>query len=310
MNSSNQRQSIKDSGVSWIGKIPKHWNVNILNNLVQIILSNVDKKNSENEKKVLLCNYTDVYYHLFISSKIEFMEASATHDEIENFSLKINDVLITKDSESPYDIAVPSLVIDNIENLLCGYHLSILRPLIDKIDGRYLLFSILSTYVKSQFSSFAKGITRYGISYQHIKSVNICVPPLKEQQAIARYLDEKIAAIDTLIVKKQRLIQLLEEKRDALINQAVTKGLNPNVPMKDSKIRWIAKIPKHWGVRRFKFMIDYLEQGWSPSCENRLAEEQEWGVLKVGCVNGGYFNELEHKALPSDLQPKLEYSVS
>lgn len=147
------------------------------------------------------------------------------------------------------------------------------------------------------------------VSDDYVKNFEVFLPPQKLRGLIASFLDRKTAAIDTLIAKKQRLIQLLEEKRTALINQAVTKGLNPNVPMKDSRIPWISRIPEHWKVKRFKYLISYLEQGWSPSCENRLVTEQEWGVLKVGCVNGGYFNELEHKALPSDLQPKLEYKI-
>lgn len=175
------------------------------------------------------------------------------------------------------------------------------------LDIKFVFYWLMSE--RPNIIELARGGGQPNISQEIVRQLRVLAPSIQLQKAIARYLDYKTAAIDTLIIKKQRLIQLLEEKRGVLINQAVTKGLNPNVPMKDSKIPWIGKIPKHWGVRRFKLMIDYLEQGWSPSCENRLAEEQEWGVLKVGCVNGGYFNELEHKALPSDLRPKLEYEI-
>jgi restriction endonuclease S subunit len=87
---------------------------------------------------------------------------------------------------------------------------------------------------------------------------NLYIPdlPIVQQKSIARFLDRKTAAIDTLIAKKQRLIQLLEEKRTALINQAVTKGLNPNAPMKDSGSDWIGETPTHWEVRQLKYRRD------------------------------------------------------
>jgi len=141
-------------------------------------------------------------------------------------------------------------------------------------------------------------------------NIGIQIPPLEIQKSIARFLDRKTAAIATLIAKKQRLIQLLEEKRTALINQAVTKGLNPNAPMKDSGIPWIGDIPEHWEVRRLKWEINHIDQGRSPVCDGRLADEGEWGVLKVGCVNGGIFNELEHKAFPENLIQDFDHNIN
>ena len=87
------------------------------------------------------------------------------------------------------------------------------------------------------------------------------------------------------------------------------KGLNPDVPMKDSGAEWLGEIPAHWEARRLKHSIDSIEQGWSPSCENRLADAEEWGVLKVGCVNGIEFNDDEHKALPKDVEPISELEI-
>ncbi len=147
------------------------------------------------------------------------------------------------------------------------------------------------------------------LSDDYVKDFEVFLPPLSLRKSIACFLDRKTAAIDTLIAKKQRLIQLLEEKRTALINQAVTKGLNPNAPMKDSGIRWIGEIHSLWNVRRLKWEVNHIDQGRSPVCANRLADEQEWGVLKVGCVNGGVFNELEHKAFPEDLIQDFEYKI-
>lgn len=95
------------------------------------------------------------------------------------------------------------------------------------------------------------------LSDDYVKDFEVFLPPILEREKIARFLDRKTAAIDTLIAKKQRLIQLLEEKRTALINQAVTKGLNPNASMKDSGIPWIGEIPEHWEVKRLKFVMSH-----------------------------------------------------
>jgi type I restriction enzyme S subunit len=105
------------------------------------------------------------------------------------------------------------------------------------------------------------------------------------------------------------MIDLLHEKRQALISEAVTKGLDPDVPMKDSGIEWMDFIPNHWSLERLKYSTTRIEQGWSPQCESRPADPEEWGVLKVGCVNGEDFNPEEQKALPSELRPIEAYEI-
>lgn len=144
---------------------------------------------------------------------------------------------------------------------------------------------------------------------QNLASLKLPVPPLPEQQTIACFLDHKTAQIDALIARKQALLQKLAEKRTALISQAVTMGLDPTVPMKDSGIAWLGKIPSHWKAMRLRFLVEKIEQGWSPQCENQPADDDEWGVLKVGCVNGEYFNESENKALPINLEVRTQYEI-
>lgn len=135
------------------------------------------------------------------------------------------------------------------------------------------------------------------------------LPPLDTQQRIARFLDEKTARIDGLIEKKRALLDRLAEKRQALITRAVTKGLNPDAPMKPSGIDWLGDIPAHWEVLPLKRRIVGIEQGWSPSADERVAADDEWGVLKSGCVNEGVYDQTSHKALPSLLEPRLEIEV-
>ena len=120
--------------------------------------------------------------------------------------------------------------------------------------GSYLSFLLQSGIGRSYADQYMKGAAQPGLNLSHIAKWRVPVPPLSTQKAIADFLDRKTAAIDELIAKKQRLLDLLAEKRAALINQAVTKGLDPSVPMKDSGIPWIGEIPEHWEVKRLKHL--------------------------------------------------------
>ena len=136
-----------------------------------------------------------------------------------------------------------------------------------------------------------------------------CLPPTDEQTAIATFLDRETAKIDALIAEQQRLIELLQEKRQAVISHAVTKGLDPDAPMKDSGVEWLGEVPEHWRITRVKHLCERIEQGWSPQCENESSDGDVPAILKVGCVNGGIFRPSENKRLPSDLDPIPQYSV-
>ena len=134
----NRYDSYKDSGVEWIGKIPNHWETGKLKHNSDLRISSVDKHILEEERKVTVCNYTDVYYNEFITSNLPLRKGSCSENEYTNFLLKKGDVIITKDSESPTDIGVPSLVKDDLENVVCGYHLSIMKSHKTKLVGDYL----------------------------------------------------------------------------------------------------------------------------------------------------------------------------
>jgi len=245
--------SYKDSGVEWLGEIPSHWDCRRLKHIAKVRLSNVDKHSRANELPVKLCNYTDVYYQSFITNEVNFMEATATEEQIYNFSLEKGDVLITKDSESFDDIAVSAYVPKTLKNVICGYHLAHIKP--THIEGSYLFRAFQAEGISSQFRVSANGITRFGIGKSAINDAVFLLPPIAEQKRIVEFLDRSTAEIDRAIAQKQRLIELLQEQKAILINQAVTKGLNPNVPMRDSAIDWIGEIPEHWDFRRAKFLF-------------------------------------------------------
>ncbi|MFJ5341570.1 restriction endonuclease subunit S [Pectobacterium sp. CHL-2024] len=296
-----------ESGSPWLGQIPSHWSVKKLKFLAVVQPSNVDKKAIDGEEPVLLCNYTDVYKNEYIGSRLEFMSATATSTEIEKFSTDIGDVIVTKDSEDPSDIAIPACISEKIDGLLCGYHLTQIKPI--DLDGRYLLRLFQSKGFNAQFIISANGVTRFGLPQHAISNAYSCIPPMPEQKGIANFLDFKTAQIDALISQQKDLLDKLAEKRTALISHAVTKGLDPSVKMKDSGVEWLGEIPKHWTMTRLRFVTTCIEQGWSPQCNNQPASEEQWGVLKVGCVNSESFDENENKSLPDNLEPRLQYEV-
>ena len=211
--------------------------------------SNVDKHIREGELPVRLCNYVDVYKNHCITQAIPFMSATASRDEIERFRLERDDVLITKDSEAWDDIGVPALVTESADDLLSGYHLLLLRPF-KETAGAYLARALQSKAVAHQFHIGANGVTRYGLTHASIQPVRIPLPPLAEQTAIVEYLDKVDAGISRYVQAKERLVELLGEERQAIVNHAVTRGLDPNVRLKPSGIDWLGEIPAHWEVRR------------------------------------------------------------
>lgn len=251
----------KPSGVEWLRDVPEHWDVKRLKTSATCWVSNVNKVPVEDELPVRLCNYTDVYYHDHITPDMELMETTATADEIRRFGLQEGDVVITKDSEEWSDIAIPALVKKSAPDLVCGYHLAIIRSRTNVLSGDYLLRAFQSCAVNQQFQVAASGVTRYGLPKSSIGDAWIPLPAAAEQQAIASFLDRETGCVDQLVGKKRELIERLKEKRTTLISRTVTRGLPAeaaakaglpvNPPLKPSGLAWLGNIPKEWKVTRF-----------------------------------------------------------
>ena len=291
----------KESGVEWLGEIPVGWTTQKLKFVARVQPSNVDKKSKKDEKEVLLCNYTDVYYNEEITADLPFMKATASDVQIRKFTLKRGDTIITKDSEDPNDIAVPAYVPQDLESVVCGYHLALLRPGKETCGG-YLKRVMDSQYARSLFATRANGITRYGLGIYAIDNFILPVPPLEEQKQIAAFLDKETTKIDTLIDKQEQLITLLGEKRQAIISHAVTRGLNPNVKMKDSGIEWLGEVPVEWQVKKLKFVATV-----QPSNVDKKSKENEKDVLLCNYTDVYYNEEITAdlpfmKATASDIQ--------
>jgi type I restriction enzyme, S subunit len=189
--------------------------------LADIRVSNVDKKTSLVEKAVKLCNYMDVYSNDYIRADISFMEASATSAEIARFKVDRGDVLITKDSETPDDIGIPSVVIDQIENVICGYHLALIKPKRELVDPVYLSKQLGTDRTARYFSRYAAGSTRYGLSNGAIANTIIPLAPLADQKKIARVL----TSIDTAIEKTESLIAKYQKIKAGLMHDLFTRGV-------------------------------------------------------------------------------------
>ena len=211
----------RDSCVEWIGEVPEYWQVKRLRHVASFKNSNVDKKSYDGQEVVSLCNYTDIYYNEFITPDLPFMQATASAAEIEQFSLSKGDVIITKDSEDPSDIGIPSLVKDDVPGVICGYHLTMIRGA--DFDTSRLLHRILqSNPTQAHFFVEAPGMTRYGLSQDAIGDLPFNFPPEKERNGIANAIDRETVRIDRLIAKTQHSIALLKERCAAFITAAVT----------------------------------------------------------------------------------------
>jgi type I restriction enzyme S subunit len=217
---------LKPSGLDQLGDVPEHWEMRKVKQVAQLLVSNVDKISLADETPIRLCNYNDVYKNEVISEEIGFMVASATKDEIVKFRLRNGDVIITKDSEMWNDIGVPALVAYEAPDLVCGYHLAILRPDAQQMHSEFLLRCFQDPLLVTQLHIRANGITRYGLSQHAIKDCLVPVPPINDQVYICAMLQRDLAVINTEEVKARHQIDLLREYRTRLIADVVTGKLD------------------------------------------------------------------------------------
>jgi type I restriction enzyme, S subunit len=247
--------SYKDSGVEWIGEIPSHWDVNKLFRLFKIntgftpSTSNSEFYENGNYDWI---NISDLESKYVSTSKTKLTEKAIEGKEIVpkgslmySFKLSVGKMAFA-DKDLFTNEAIFSIFPDDEINLNYYYYL------LDRILIHNSNENIYGAKILNQ---------------ELIKASKLIVPSKEEQTTIANFLDQKTTQIDDLIDKKERLIQLLEEERTAIINQSVTKGLDPTVPMKDSGIEWLGEIPAHWEVKRMRYLSDITTGG--KDTENR-----------------------------------------
>lgn len=164
---------------------------------------------------------------------------------------------------------------------------------------RFFHYLLRSDAYKWELQTRSKGVwlSRLQLSDLSFMDMPILVPTEDEANAIVKFLDHVTRRLNRVVQAKQKVIALLNEQKQVIIQRGVTRGLDPNVPLKPSRIPWLGDIPSHWGIRRFRTLVHKIEQGVSPLAEGFLADASSWGVLKAGCVNRGMFRETEHKRL-------------
>lgn len=214
--------TLRPSGIEWLGDVPAHWSVALLKHVAEARFSGVDKHSHDHEIPVRLCNYTDVYKNDVITNDMELMRATATDAEISRLTLQAGDVILTKDSETPDDIAVPAWVPLNLPGVVCAYHLGLLRPVTDKISGEFLFRTIGSARVAEQFHVLATGVTRFALSKHDVKNAVIPLPPVDEQATICRWIEDTCKPLNDAIQRSEDEIKLIREYRDRLIADVVT----------------------------------------------------------------------------------------
>jgi len=284
------RQHSNDLIETEIGRIPGDWDLSKLSNIAQIIVSNVDKRVEGNESPVFLCNYLDVYQNEYITSNLEFMRGSASEAEINKFSLRRSDVLITKDSETAEDIASAAVVADEIQNLICGYHLAILRPDKERMDSYFLAKTLQHDRVHNQFVTKANGVTRYGLTLSVINNAAIPVPPLIEQAEIARIL----STWDRAIERVQRLTEAKQRLKKGLMQGLLTGRLRfPEFGEPSCN----KAIPNDWKLYKLSQVAEIINGG-TPSRNN----PEYWGG-NIPWIAVGDFSEVDR--FISDTKEKI-----
>lgn len=293
--------------------IPPGWTRSALSEIADVRFSNVDKKSMLGEVPIQLCNYMDVYSNDYVTAALEFMEATATHAEINRFRVEAGDVIATKDSETPDDIGVPTVVLGDIPLLVCGYHLSLIKPDRTQVDPVFLAKQFQLPRVVRHFAQRAQGSTRYGLSTASIENTVIISPPLPEQRKIASIL----TTVDSLIEQTEALIEKYRRVKQGMMADLLSRGVDSNGKLrptqkqapelyKQSELGWI---PKEWEPVPVGTILADIDAGWSPECIEKTPPLGEWGVLKVSAVSGGEYRAYESKTLPDNLRPRPEIEV-
>ena len=235
--------SYKDSGIEWIGQIPEHWEVKKLKFISKIC-------NGQDQKAVL---EDDGAYPVYGSGGIFGRANSYLFDQ--------PSVLLGRKGtiDKPQYVEEPFWTVDT----------SYFTKIREGFSVR--LFYYLCTTINFDLYKYGSAIP--SMTQGHLNEIKFALPnSIEEQTQIANYLDHKTNQIDTLISKKQQFISLLQEERIAIINQAVTKGLDPNVPMKDSGIEWLGEIPEHWQISKIKYVTKKIGSGVTPKGGSEVYE--------------------------------------
>ncbi len=281
--------SYKYSGIEWIGEIPNNWKCTKLKYHTRKIIDGAHFTPTYidyNENAIPFLRVTDLHNQEIDLNEVKFIPREE-HEELKKRCYpEKGDLLLSKngtiglmkivDWDWEFSIFV-SLCLLKFENTL---------------ENRFFKFFFDSNVVDRQLFESSQKTSVTNLHLEKIKELQLTLPPIEEQTAIANYLDYKTSQIDHLIAKKEQFIKLLEEERVAVINQAVTKGLNPNVPMKDSGVEWLGEIPEHWEVKQVKHIVNIQGRvGYKGYTVSDLVSEGE-GPYTLGAKHINKENQL------------------
>ena len=247
-----QYETYKDSGIEWLGKIPDSWKVKYLKAESKITLGK------------MLCPSDKGGYYLrpYLKSKnIQWLRVDIlsvdemwfSQNEMKIYRLKKNDLILSEGGE----VGKVCIWQDELEE--CYIQNSAHKVTMgEKNNARYFLYQMYACGKQGYFDSIVNRVSIAHLTHEKLANIKFVFPSQQEQTAIAHFLDQKTAQIDAAIAIKEKQIALLKERKQILIQQAVTKGLDPTVPMKDSGVEWIGKIPAHWIYTKIKHCIDIL----------------------------------------------------
>ena len=295
-------ESYKASGVEWLGPVPSHWLAQPLKTVASWndeVLP--DATSLEKEIEYLEISGVNGVEGIADTTVMSFADAPSRARR----RVRAGDVLIS--TVRTYLRAIAP-VTETSSHLIVSTGFAVLRP--TNADGRYLGYAVRSEPFIAEVISRSVGVSYPAINASDLVRIIIGLPPKDEQRRIADFLDRETAKIDAMVEEQRRLIALLKEKCQAVISHAVTRGLDANVPLKSSGADWLGDVPAHWEVKPIRYLCRSFDQGWSPQCESYPVDHpSQWGVLKVGCVNGGAFDPSENKILPDELDPQPDLSI-
>lgn len=271
-------REMKDSGIEWIGEIPADWEVIALKHIAH---SNSEVLN-ENTDPDYEFDYIDIGSVIYGKGVTEFQHMNfASSPSRARRVVKADDVIIS--TVRTYLRAVAIIREKNSPQIVSTGFLT-LRSKNGIIHPTYLYYAVLSDNFIQNVESQSVGISYPAINSTTISTIKLPIAPYKEQQRIANYLDRKCSQIDTIIARQEEVIEKLKAYKLSVITEAVTKGLNPDVPMKDSGVEWIGEIPEHWTVSALRYGLENIQTG--PFGSQLHAEDYiEDGIFVINPAN-------------------------
>ncbi len=281
-----QYPEYKHSGIEWLGKIPKEWEVKPLSAAVIRNDSGVWGEDFDDDGTIVLRSTEQTMQGGWRIEEPARRRLSAR--EAAYAKLCVGDLLVTKSSGSPQHIGKTSIVDEEIAALNCCYSNFMQRLRISAGNVPQLFWHFMNCPVaREQLVFLSSTTTGLGnLNGSILGAIRVPMASPNEQRAISAFLDRETAKIDGLVARKERLIELLREKRAALITRAVTRGLDQNVPMKDSGIKWLGKIPAHWEIRRIAMAVNKITNGYVGPTRDILVDDGVRYLQSLHIKNG------------------------